>query len=233
MFHRPTKWGFALILCLVCCTTRAADQSGEQPVNVVLFLADCSAAISSAPNRTLLRSGKPNRNVFPGRMIRSKKFKYIRNYNAMEVVERKRAAGEIIDPFIQMGAKRHRELPEEELYRVDEDPGELWAPRNCFQPTSCALADEARTQQPKVSKPVPRRSFRWKQFVMLEKEGDSGGFQVNKKSVFPILTGLVDGPRRDHGIICSDQFHLGDHEFTWFLARIDSKLVDAFPFRYG
>ncbi len=44
MFHWPTKWGFVLILCLVCCTTRAADQlggkSGEQPVNVVFFLAD-------------------------------------------------------------------------------------------------------------------------------------------------------------------------------------------------
>jgi uncharacterized sulfatase len=72
----------------------------------------------------MTNQGTINAHVFPGRMIRSKKFKYIRNYNAMEVVERKRAAGETINPFVQMGAQRHRGVPEEELYRVDGDPSE-------------------------------------------------------------------------------------------------------------
>lgn len=72
----------------------------------------------------MTNQGTINANVFPGRMIRSKEFKYIRNFNAMEVIQRKRAAGETINPFVLMGAQRHRGVPEEELYRVSEDPGE-------------------------------------------------------------------------------------------------------------
>jgi uncharacterized sulfatase len=72
----------------------------------------------------MTNQGTINAHVFPGRMIRSKEFKYIRNFNAMEVVQRKQASGAKLNPFLELGAKRHLGVPEEELYRVDEDPDE-------------------------------------------------------------------------------------------------------------
>jgi uncharacterized sulfatase len=62
--------------------------------------------------------------VFPGRMIRSKRYKYIRNDNAMEVVQRKEKLGQKLSPFLQLGAARHPGVPEEELYDLVDDPAE-------------------------------------------------------------------------------------------------------------
>lgn len=62
--------------------------------------------------------------VFPGRMIRSINYKYIRNYNALEVVLRKQQSGQNLSPFLELGAKRHPDTPEEELYDLVDDPNE-------------------------------------------------------------------------------------------------------------
>lgn len=72
----------------------------------------------------MTNQGIINAHVFPGRMIRSKQYKYIRNYNAMEVVERREKAGEPLTAFLRMGAQQHPGVPEEELFDVLADPQE-------------------------------------------------------------------------------------------------------------
>ncbi len=62
--------------------------------------------------------------VFPGRMIRSNQYKYICNYNAMEVVDRKKNLSDAMAQFLRMGAQRHPGVPEEELFDVIADPNE-------------------------------------------------------------------------------------------------------------
>jgi len=72
----------------------------------------------------MTNQGIINAHVFPGRLIRSKQYKYIRNYNAMEVVERREKAGEPLTAFLRMGAQQHPNTPEEELFDVIADPAE-------------------------------------------------------------------------------------------------------------
>lgn len=72
----------------------------------------------------MTNQGIINAHVFPGRMIRSKRYKYIRNYNAMEVVERRERAGEKWIDFLRMGAEQHPGVPEEELFDILDDPEE-------------------------------------------------------------------------------------------------------------
>ena len=71
----------------------------------------------------MTNQGIINAHVFPGRMIRSQQFKYIRNYNATETVNR-RDANEQHIAFLKMGADQHPDVPEEELYDVSADPAE-------------------------------------------------------------------------------------------------------------
>ena len=72
----------------------------------------------------MTNQGIINAHVFPGRMIRSKRYKYIRNYNATEAVNRRDAAAEKHIAFLRMGADQHPDVPEEELYDVSADPAE-------------------------------------------------------------------------------------------------------------
>jgi uncharacterized sulfatase len=72
----------------------------------------------------MTNQGIINAHVFPGRMIRSKKYKYIRNYNAMEVVARKEKEGVQWIEFLKMGAQQHPDTPEEELFDMINDPFE-------------------------------------------------------------------------------------------------------------
>ena len=72
----------------------------------------------------MTNQGIINAHVFPGRMVRSKQYKYIRNYNATEVLNRGNAANEKHFAFLQMGADQHPDVPEEELYDVSIDPAE-------------------------------------------------------------------------------------------------------------
>jgi len=62
--------------------------------------------------------------IFPSRMIRSKKYKYIRNFNSVEVVEQNLGANKYVNAFIRMGAEKFKHLPFEELYDIEQDPFE-------------------------------------------------------------------------------------------------------------
>lgn len=60
--------------------------------------------------------------VFPSRMIRGKQFKYIKNFNALEVFESNLGNNQIVNEFIEIGAKSFPKIPYEELYDLNSDP---------------------------------------------------------------------------------------------------------------
>ncbi|GAB5552753.1 MAG: sulfatase [Saprospiraceae bacterium] len=62
--------------------------------------------------------------IFPSRMIRNKQFKYIRNFNSIEVTEQNFGANKYVNAFIQRGALKFKDLPFEELYNIEKDPFE-------------------------------------------------------------------------------------------------------------
>ncbi len=63
--------------------------------------------------------------VFPSRMVRNKKYKYIRNFNSIEVVENNLGDNEYVNTFIKMGAEKFIHIPFEELYDIENDPFEM------------------------------------------------------------------------------------------------------------
>ena len=62
--------------------------------------------------------------VFPSRMVRSKKYKYIRNFNSLEVVENNYGDNDVVNQFIKLGAEQFKNVPFEELYDIEKDPFE-------------------------------------------------------------------------------------------------------------
>ncbi len=62
--------------------------------------------------------------VFPARMVRNKKYKYIRNFNSIEVVEKNMGDNEYVNSFLKMGAERFKNIPFEELFDIENDPFE-------------------------------------------------------------------------------------------------------------
>ncbi len=62
--------------------------------------------------------------VFPSRMVRSKKYKYIRNFNSLEVVEKNYGDNEYVNAFIKRGAEKFKSTPFEELFDIENDPFE-------------------------------------------------------------------------------------------------------------
>ncbi|MGY6647994.1 sulfatase family protein [Wenyingzhuangia sp. IMCC45574] len=65
-----------------------------------------------------------NSEVFPSRMIRDQRYKYIRNFNSIEVVEQNLTGKSNIDYFIKRGANKYKNEPLEELYDLQQDPYE-------------------------------------------------------------------------------------------------------------
>jgi uncharacterized sulfatase len=65
--------------------------------------------------------------VFPSRMVIStkSKFKFIRNYNSLEVYKNNLGKDPIINAFIKIGAEAKPNVPFEELYDLSKDPYEL------------------------------------------------------------------------------------------------------------
>jgi len=62
--------------------------------------------------------------VFPSRMVRGKKYKYIRNFNSIEVVENNYGENEYVNAFLKRGAEKFKDTPFEELYDIENDPFE-------------------------------------------------------------------------------------------------------------
>ena len=60
--------------------------------------------------------------VFPTRAVRGKRYKFIRNYNALEVHESNFGENSVINSFIKIGAESFPMVPYEELYDLENDP---------------------------------------------------------------------------------------------------------------
>ena len=60
--------------------------------------------------------------IFPSRAIRGKRFKFIRNYNSIEVVESNYGSNSVVNAFIRKGAESFPNVPFEELYDLELDP---------------------------------------------------------------------------------------------------------------
>ena len=60
--------------------------------------------------------------VFPTRAVRDKRYKFIRNYNSMEVVDSNYGLNPIVNEFIRIGAASFPNVPFQELYDLENDP---------------------------------------------------------------------------------------------------------------
>jgi uncharacterized sulfatase len=70
-------------------------------------------------NQNILQS-----EIFPSRMIRDKRYKYIRNFNALEVLNQNLGNKPNVNVFIKRGAMAFKDEPFEELYDLEKDPFE-------------------------------------------------------------------------------------------------------------
>ncbi|NOR76290.1 MAG: hypothetical protein GQ525_14185 [Draconibacterium sp.] len=57
-------------------------------------------------------------------MVRSKKYKYIRNFNSIDVVENNFVENKYVNSFIKRGAIKFKDIPFEELLDIENDPFE-------------------------------------------------------------------------------------------------------------
>ena len=60
--------------------------------------------------------------VFPTRAVRDIRYKFIRNYNSVEVVGSNYGENSAVNAFIKMGAESFPNIPYEELYDLEKDP---------------------------------------------------------------------------------------------------------------
>lgn len=104
--------------------------------------------------------------IFPSRMIRNKKYKYIRNFNSLEVAEQNLGTNKNVNAFILMGATKFKDVPFEELYDIVNDP---------FEQNN--LAKVAAYQ--KVKEKLVADMFKWMK--------DQGDFLPEKPGFMPIL----------------------------------------------
>ena len=63
--------------------------------------------------------------IFPSRSIRNHQYKYIINYNSIDVYQKNFGKNPFINEFIEKGAKSFPNTPYEELYDLSNDPYEL------------------------------------------------------------------------------------------------------------
>jgi uncharacterized sulfatase len=73
----------------------------------------------------MTQQGVWDAHIFPRRSARGERYHYIHNFNTMERIELDRQEGKEIDPFRLLGAQKHPDVPEEELYDTQADPFEL------------------------------------------------------------------------------------------------------------
>ena len=62
--------------------------------------------------------------MFPLRIIRNERYKYIRNFNSIEVVEKNLTGKPHVDYFIKRGADAFKNESFEALYDLQNDPFE-------------------------------------------------------------------------------------------------------------
>ncbi|WP_066630733.1 sulfatase family protein [Labilibacter marinus] len=88
------------------------------------ILKDKSAEIHEYVYGVQTNQGILAASVFPARMIRSKKFKYIRSLNSVEVLDQNFGENAYVNAFLNIGANKHKNIPYEELYDIEKDPFE-------------------------------------------------------------------------------------------------------------
>ena len=60
--------------------------------------------------------------IFPTRAVRGIRYKFIRNYNSLEVYESNLGTNKVVNSFIKIGAESFPNIPYEELYDLKTDP---------------------------------------------------------------------------------------------------------------
>ncbi len=60
--------------------------------------------------------------IFPSRMVRGKRFKLIRNFNSIEVVDSNLGENPVVNEFAKIAAESFPNIPYEELYDLKKDP---------------------------------------------------------------------------------------------------------------
>ena len=70
-------------------------------------------------NQNILQS-----EIFPSRMIRDKRYKYIRNFNSIEVLDKNLGDKPNVNVFIKRGAMKFKDEPFEAFYDLQNDPFE-------------------------------------------------------------------------------------------------------------
>ena len=60
--------------------------------------------------------------IFPSRMVRGNRYKLIRNFNSVEVVNSNLGDNPVINQLAKMGAESFPNVPYEELYDLEKDP---------------------------------------------------------------------------------------------------------------
>ncbi len=60
--------------------------------------------------------------IFPSRMVRGERYKLIRNFNSVEVVNSNLGDNSVINAFAKIGAESFPNIPYEELYDLSRDP---------------------------------------------------------------------------------------------------------------
>ncbi|AWX43675.1 Steryl-sulfatase [Flagellimonas maritima] len=101
-----------------------------------------------------------NCKVFPSRMARGKRFKLIRNYNAMEVSQSNLGKNAIVNEFIKLGSESFPNIPYEELYDLKEDP---------YQNKNLALDSKYEFEKNTLSEELSNWMIAQKDFLITEK----------------------------------------------------------------
>jgi uncharacterized sulfatase len=144
-------------------------------------------------NQNILQS-----EIFPSRMIRDKRYKYIRNFNSLEVVEKNLTGKQNVDYFIKRGANAFKEEPFEELYDLQKDP---------YEENNLAKNPEYKTLKERLMKDM---------FVWMKGQGD---FLNDEIGNMPIITPSgsrgfkldQDTPKRQIPDSLKNTLHEGDY----------------------
>ena len=108
-----------------------------------------------------------NAHVYPSRMIRDKRYKYIRNFNALEVLDKNLGENEAVNLFLREGALKHKNELFEELYDLKTDP---------FEQTNLANNPDMKDIKSRLSEQM---------FMWMEQQGD---FLGDRFSQIPIIS---------------------------------------------
>ena len=98
--------------------------------------------------------------IFPSRMVRGQRFKFIRNYNSIEVYKSNFGDNPIVNEFIKIGALSYPNTPYEELYDLSVDP---------YQKNNLAKKAEYKQEKEKLIKELAQWMTSQNDFLLTHK----------------------------------------------------------------